>query len=128
MNLTQLVRSLESQLKNAEKLARQYDGQATALKNKLVNVANIVGAGINAVKIAASSGKSRGGSSGLSAAGRAKIIAAQRKRWAKFKSRSGSKTKAPKAKAGKSKLSAAGRAKIIAAQRKRWASFRKAGK
>jgi len=50
---------------------------------------------------------------GMSAAGRRRIAAAQRLRWAKIKG----KSKGPR----KRKLSAAGRARIVAALKKRWA-------
>jgi len=59
--------------------------------------------------------------SGMSAAGRARIAAAQRARWAKVK---GSK-KSPKA---KRKFSAAARAKIAAAARARWAKAKASGR
>jgi hypothetical protein len=57
----------------------------------------------------------------ISAAGRARIAAAQRKRWAE--SRPQSKAEKP-AKKTKRRLSAAGRAAIIAATKKRWAALR----
>jgi len=53
----------------------------------------------------------------MSAAGRARIAAAQKLRWAK--QRKGGK--------GRRKMSAAGRAKIAAAARKRWAKVKAAG-
>jgi hypothetical protein len=56
----------------------------------------------------------------ISAAGRARIAAAQRKRWAKIKV--GRKTK------GKRKMSAAGRAAISKAAKARWAKFRAQGR
>lgn len=61
----------------------------------------------------------------MSAAGRARIIAAQKARWAKVKSaRHGAKP----AKKGKRTLSAAARAKIAAVARARWAKVKAAGK
>src|SRR5690349_1244444 len=122
MKLTQLIRKLESQLKNAERYARSYDNQANALRKKLANAAQILGKNIEG---AASSGIRLGarlarGSRRMSAAGRARIIAAQKKRWAAYR------TKGKKAKtASRRKMSAAGRARIIAAQKKRWAAHRK---
>ena len=56
----------------------------------------------------------------LSAAGRARIAEAQRKRWAESKKRQA----APEAPKPKRKLSAAGRRAIIAATKKRWAAKR----
>jgi hypothetical protein len=53
----------------------------------------------------------------MSRAGRARIIAAVKARWARFKGKTGSKI----AKKVKRRLSAAGRAAIIAATKARWA-------
>jgi len=62
---------------------------------------------------------------GMSAAGRARIVAAQKARWAKIKSaKGGAKSKPAKKKRG---MSPEGRARIIAAQKARWAKV-KAGK
>ena len=60
---------------------------------------------------------------GMSAAGRARIAAAQRARWAKLKDTNGQP-----AKKGKRAMSAAWRAKIAAAARARWAKAKKAGR
>jgi len=59
---------------------------------------------------------------GISAAGRARIAAAQRTRWAKAKAKSdkGNVIAMPK----KRTMSAAGRRKIAAAQRARWAKVK----
>jgi len=60
----------------------------------------------------------------LSAAARARIAAAQRKRWAE--SRTGSGAASPnKPAAKKRRLSAAGRRAIAEATKRRWAAFRK---
>jgi hypothetical protein len=59
----------------------------------------------------------------MSASARARIGAAQRKRWAKLKSVDQSER--PKK---RRKMSAAGRAKIAAAARARWAKIKAAGK
>jgi hypothetical protein len=57
----------------------------------------------------------------MSAAGKARIAAAQRKRWAAVKAaKSGPAKPRPKR-----KLSAAGRARIIAATKARWEAFRR---
>ncbi len=59
----------------------------------------------------------------MSAAGRARIIAAQKARWAKVNAgKPAAKTK------GKRKMNAAARAKIAAAARARWAKAKAAGK
>jgi hypothetical protein len=61
----------------------------------------------------------------MSAAGRARIIAAQKARWAKVKA--GKKGVKP-AKAKKRTMSAAARARIAAVARARWARVKAAGK
>jgi hypothetical protein len=60
----------------------------------------------------------------MSAAGRARIIAAQKARWAKFKSGRGARAKST----GTRTLNAAARAKIAAAARARWAKAKAAGR
>ena len=57
---------------------------------------------------------------GMSAAGRARIAAAQKARWAKVRA----SKPATKVTAKKNKMSAAGRAKIAAAQKARWAKVK----
>jgi len=61
----------------------------------------------------------------MSAAGRKKIAAAQKARWANAKGR---KSAAKPMKKARRKMSAAGRAKIAAAARARWAKVEAAGK
>ena len=56
----------------------------------------------------------------LSPAARARIAAAQKARWAKYRARTGSSSKVVMSR-GKRTLSAAARKKIAAAQRARWA-------
>jgi hypothetical protein len=59
----------------------------------------------------------------ISAAGRARIAAAARARWAKVKGESSGATKSPTSR-GKRTMSASARRKIAAAQRKRWAKVK----
>lgn len=69
--------------------------------------------------------------SNISAAGRAKIAAAAKARWAKLKTGKPAATAKPAAKAPVKKkggISAAGRAKIAAAAKARWAKVKAAGK
>jgi hypothetical protein len=61
----------------------------------------------------------------MSAAGRRKIAAAQKARWAKVKGR---KSAAKPVKKARRKMSAAGRAKIAAAAKARWAKAKAQGK
>ena len=63
------------------------------------------------------------GRRGMSAAGRARIAAAQKARWAKVK---GAKVEAAPKK--RRKMSAAGRARMAAAAKARWAKAKAAGK
>lgn len=60
----------------------------------------------------------------LSAAARARIAAAQKKRWAAFHSQTEQLEAAPKTRRRKRKMSAAGRKAIAEAAKKRWAEFR----
>jgi hypothetical protein len=64
----------------------------------------------------------------FSQAARARIAAAQKKRWAKVKdtkSKPAAAKEKPKAGRKKGKMSAAGRAAIVAAQKKRWAAVKR---
>jgi len=61
----------------------------------------------------------------MSAAGRARIVAAQKARWAKVK---GKKSPPKTVKKAKRKMSAAARAKISAVAKKRWAKAKAEGK
>jgi len=75
--------------------------------------------------LSALSGVSNSGTRrGISAAGRARIAAAQRARWAKVKGRK----VVPVAKGTGRTLSAAARRKIVAAQKARWAAWRRGQK
>lgn len=61
---------------------------------------------------------------GMSAAGRARIAAAQKARWARIKGRKSASAPG----ASKRTMSAAARRRIAAAQKARWANWRKAQK
>jgi hypothetical protein len=71
------------------------------------------------VSVSAKAPKKKGG---MSAAGRARVAAAQKARWAKVRAAK----PAAKAPARRNKMSPAGRAKIAAAQKARWVKTRKA--
>ena len=62
----------------------------------------------------------------MSAAGKARIIAALKKRWAAFHKEHGTDAPAKKSRGGKRKMTAAGRKAIAEATRKRWAAYRAA--
>jgi hypothetical protein len=70
-------------------------------------------------------GKKNGTRRTMSAAGRARIAAAQRKRWANVKGES-EQTESVAAQPKRRTISAAGRKRIAAAQRARWAKIKKA--
>ncbi len=67
-------------------------------------------------------GGGKGG--GISAAGRARIAAAQRLRWAKFKANRKDAAKAGRGGRRRRKMSPEARARIAAAQKARWAKIR----
>jgi hypothetical protein len=75
--------------------------------------------------VAAKTPKKKGG---MSAAGRAKVAAAQKARWAKIKSAKPAVKPAVKAPAKKRTMSAAAKAKLSAAAKARWAKVKVAGK
>ena len=92
----------------------QIDAQISELRQMLSG---------HAAETAATPKPAKGKRRKMSAAGRARIAEAQRKRWAE--SKKASEPSAPKAAPkAKRKLSAAGRRAIIAAAKKRWAAKR----
>ncbi len=97
--------------------------RAVNIKDKIQSLENrlnqILGSPAKAVTVAVPKRKKRK----MSAAGRAKIAAAQKARWAKAKGRKAKQTQ-PK----KRTMSAAGRARISAAAKARWAKAKAAGK
>lgn len=124
MNLTKAIRNLERQASKAEKLAKAEQARADRLREKLASIQKVVG--MRGRKTAAKAPKARrGGRKGkMSAAGRARIAAAQKKRWAAFHAKRGNAKKAGKkavVRKAKRKLSPEGRARIIAAVKARWA-------
>ncbi len=89
MTLTSLIQNLESRLKKAEKLTRQYDSHASALRGKLTDVANAVGERLPGMISTARASLKKGRK--MTRAGRARIIAALKKRWAAFHAKHGAK-------------------------------------
>jgi hypothetical protein len=100
-------------LKRAVGIREQID-QLTGELNRLLNQPRMTGA-------PAAGGKNR--KRELSPAGRARIAAAQRLRWAKFNS---GRVKPAKPHAGRNRLSATGRNRIAAAVTARWERYRAA--
>jgi len=105
-NLAGIVQQLRKERDQAARVVERLDAALAALNG-------------------ASYGRKTGTRSTMSAAGRARIAAAQRARWAKVRGNAGQKRNVvsmPK----KRTMSAAARRKIAAAQRARWAKVRAA--
>jgi hypothetical protein len=100
----------------AAPLVRRRDALLRAAAKLEMKIARLSGAAAGPGRPAGRRLRKKGG---ISAAGRARIAAAQRRRWAKARKgkagRPGKKTR---------KLSAAGRARIVAAVKARWAKVR----
>ena len=106
-NSAGIVQQLKKERDHAARTVEQLDAALTALTGV--------------------SGKRTGARRKISAAGRARIAAAQRERWAKVRGKRGQKQNVvsmPK----KKTMSAAARRKIAAAQRARWAKVKAAQK
>jgi hypothetical protein len=106
-NLGGVVKQLK---KEHDRLTREIKGVAAAL-----------------AAFGAAYGKRTGTRSEMSAAGRAKISAAQKARWAKVRAKGGPKQNVVSM-SKKRTLSAAARKRIAAAQRARWAKVKAAQK
>ena len=107
-------------------LSAQQLRRAANIKDKIQSLENelgkILGSSIKPVAAAAPKKRRK-----MSAAGRAKIAAGQKARWAKVNGKKVAGKQAPKAK-GKRKMSAAAKAKISAAAKARWVKAKAAGK
>jgi hypothetical protein len=103
--------------------AVQIKQEIEALQDQLSRMLNV-----DAQNAPAKSGKDTSSpkKGGMSPAGRERIAAAQRARWAKAKGQGASKASVSTPK--RATLSSEGRAKIAAAARARWAKAKKAGK
>lgn len=95
-------------------------------RDRLQKDLNKLNAAIDALRGAASAGRTTGTGKRptLSAAGRARIAAAQRARWAKLRGKSTQKSNIVTMPAKKRTMSPAARRKIAAAQRARWAKVK----
>lgn len=112
------VKTLKQAVSIAEKIRQ--------LESQLADVLKQIPGGGGLLAATATNGRRK---PRFSKAARAKIAAAQKKRWAKQKgsaAKPAAKAKKPKARR-KGKMSAAGRANIVKAQKARWAKA-KAGK
>lgn len=127
--ISDTIKQLEVQRARAE--------QEVAALNAAISSLKALGAGAAPKVVPAVSMAKPAKKTGISAAGRARIIAAQKARWARIKAgkpaakpaakpvKAAAKVTAKPAKK-KVKISAEGRAKIIAAQKARWAKIRAA--
>ena len=103
-----LINLTPSQLRHAADLKEKIE----ALQNELSR--------LQGAPAASDGAEAKSGKRQISAAGIARIRAAQKKRWAKVK---GAAPAAKPGKRGPRKMSAAARARIAAAQKARWAKF-----
>lgn len=108
------MRLYSSSMSNITELSIGQLKKAVTLKEKIAKLEKEL-----ALLIGVSSPGTATRKGGMSAAGRARIAAAQKKRWAKIKA--GQPASATAAKPAKRKMSAAGRAAISAAAKARWA-------
>ena len=106
--MSQLTGVVQQLKKEHDRLTRQLQGTSAALS-----------------AFGAAYGLPKARRSKMSAAGRARIGAAQRLRWSKLKKSSG-QTKGVSVRLKKPTISAAGRKRIAAAQKLRWAKVRAA--
>ena len=114
--MSNLLSSLTTaQLRHAADLKEKID----ALTKEL---SSLLGA---SAPVAAKVAKKKGG---MSAAGRAKVSAAAKARWAKIKAAKPAAKPAVKAPAKKRTMSAAAKAKLSAATKARWAKIKATGK
>ena len=111
-------------LKQFASLQKALTEEKASLEARLQELNRVLGAESSAsASETADSGVSPAGKKKrtMSAAGRAKIIAAQKARWAKYNAERGVTSKP--AKKTKRTMSPEAKAKIAAAQKKRWAKF-----
>jgi hypothetical protein len=110
-----------AQLRKAAELKERIDSLTSELGRLL--------GGEIPVPFVKAAGGSSGGGRRMSAAGRARIAAAARARWARVRAGKGQTSSGSSSPArGKRTMSAAARAKIAAAARARWAKAKAAGK
>ena len=122
-----------NQLKRAVQLAEQIDKLEAELNQVLANAGGKVSNNAPAtskVAKAPKASKPARKKGGMSAEGRARIVAAQKARWAKIKAAKGSAAPAkaaaaPKGK-GRRKISPEARARMVAGVKARWARIRAA--
>jgi hypothetical protein len=97
-----------------------FEQQKTRLDAQIAELRNMLSPGVAGDSTPAPKGRRR-----MSTAARARIAAAQRKRWAEVKKQGGAASSDTRPRK-KRRLSAAGRKAIIEATKRRWAALRKA--
>src|SRR3954464_10478649 len=113
---------------NKDEIIHELDGEIERLRRARILLAGQERPGIVSA-IGLARGKPRQGRRGMSAEARARISAAQKKRWAKQKGKTAPSAQnvmhnAVPGRRGTRRMSAAARARIAAAQRKRWAAVK----
>jgi len=103
-------------LKAFAKLSKALHEERATLQTRIQEINEVLGNGGRGESSAPLVEKT----GGMTAAGRARIAAAQKRRWAKYHASKGSKAGPKKA---KRKISAEGKARIAAAQKARWAKI-----
>jgi hypothetical protein len=116
-----------------ENLSSKQLSKAAQLKERIETLEQeleqVVGQGTSVSRSTPSISRVRpAGKGGMSAAGKAHIVAAQKARWAKFNADKGANASVDSKTKPKRTMSPAGRAKIAAAARKRWKQAKAAGK
>ncbi|MCC7519648.1 MAG: hypothetical protein IT578_10740 [Verrucomicrobiae bacterium] len=89
MNLTPLIRKLQNQLRASEAQAEKSQREAAAIREKLSNISRILsnpGIRTRSAKNLPSK-RTSGGRRKMSAAARARISAAQKRRWAEYRAK-----------------------------------------
>ncbi|HZR17370.1 MAG TPA: hypothetical protein VFE51_08585 [Verrucomicrobiae bacterium] len=113
-------------------LSPQQLRQAAALQERILELQDqlneILGGEIPVPFVTEAPQAPRKGRRKMSAEGRARIVAAQKARWAKARRKSGDKQASDSATKPKRKMSAAAKAKISAAAKARWKKAKAAGK
>jgi hypothetical protein len=102
--------------------------RAVEIKERVKALESQLGEMLRTPSEAAEDRAARRGPKGMGAAGRARIGAAQRTRWARQKRFTVAPEPAPKARKKRRKITPAGRARLAAAAKARWARVRAAGK
>ncbi len=111
-------------LNSLSQLPLQQLKRAIGIREQIENLTRELNQLLEAPAFVSTHGRNRFKPHGLTEAGRARIAAAQRQRWARYNA--GKTNSGPKARSKKNRLSAEGRARVAAAVTARWERFRAA--